>query len=51
MAELVRHAVDRSYAPDVDVGRRLAALRASAGVWADGNVRHFPMFDGLTPPY
>lgn len=35
MAELVRRAIDRTYTPDDDVERRLAGLRASAGVWAD----------------
>lgn len=35
MAELVRRAIDRTYLPDDEVERRLAGLRASAGVWAD----------------
>lgn len=35
MAELVRRAIDRTYLPDTEVERRLAGLRASAGVWAD----------------
>ena len=35
MAELVRRAIDRTYLPDAEVDRRLAGLRASAGVWAD----------------
>lgn len=34
MAELVRRAIDAAYVDD-DVERRLADLRASAGVWAD----------------
>lgn len=35
MAELVRRAIDRTYLSDTEVERRLAGLRASAGVWAD----------------
>lgn len=35
MAELVRRAIDRTYVAGDDVERRLAGLRASAGVWAD----------------
>lgn len=34
MAELVRRAIDETYVDD-DVTRRLAALRTSAGAWAD----------------
>ncbi len=34
MAALVRRAIDEMYVDD-DIERRLAALRASAGAWAD----------------
>lgn len=33
MAELVRRAIDETYGDDIE--QRLAALRASAGAWAD----------------
>lgn len=35
MAELIRRAVDGTYKRELSVEEKLAALRASAGAWAD----------------